>query len=144
MLHITLVNIVMVALAVIIHYEFLFRISSKLPELKIIHRYRMVIGVYLALCAHALEVWIFAFAYYFMHHADGWGYLEGNFTGALMDCVYFSFAVYTTLGFGDIQAHGPLRFLTGFEALTGLVLIAWTASYLYFELQRPWKPEDAK
>ena len=30
-----------------------------------------------------------------------------------MDCVYFSFTAYTTLGFGDIVPHGDLRFLAG-------------------------------
>ena len=144
MLKITFVNMIVVALAVQIHYQFLFRISSQLPKLKLVHRHRMVIGVCLSLVAHAIEVWLFAFVYYFLHHADGWGYLDGNFSGTLRDCVYFSFAVYTTLGFGDIQANGLMRFVTGFEALTGLVLIAWTASYLYFELQRPWGASDSE
>jgi hypothetical protein len=28
--------------------------------------------------------------------------------------------------------------LTGLESLTGLVLITWTASFLYYEMQRYW------
>jgi hypothetical protein len=39
---------------------------------------------------------------------------------------------------GDIQPHGDLRFLTGIESLTGLVLITWTASFLFVEMQRFW------
>ena len=31
-----------------------------------------------------------------------------------------------------------LRFLSGLEALAGLVLITWTASFLYYEMQRYW------
>jgi hypothetical protein len=31
-----------------------------------------------------------------------------------------------------------LRFLVGLESLTGLVLITWSASFLFFELQRHW------
>jgi hypothetical protein len=73
-----------------------------------------------------------------MHNADGWGNFDGNFGGSLYDCVYFSFTTYTTLGFGDIQPHGELRFLAGLEALTGLVLITWTASFLYLEMTRYW------
>jgi hypothetical protein len=56
-----------------------------------------------------------------------------------MDCVYFSFTVFSTVGFGDIEPTGNLRFLTGIESLTGLVLITWSASFLYFEMQRHWK-----
>ena len=66
------------------------------------------------------------------------GSLIGNFNGTLLDCVYFSFTTFTTLGFGDIEPNGRLRFLTGIESLTGLVLITWTASFLYFEMQRYW------
>jgi len=73
-----------------------------------------------------------------MHRAEAWGHLEGNFTGSLMDCVYFSFTTFTTLGFGDITPLGDLRYLVGIESLTGLVLITWTASFLFFEMQRFW------
>lgn len=92
----------------------------------------------MSLLAHTIEIWIFAIAYYLMNESETWGNLQGNFDGALMDCVYFSFATYTTLGFGDIEPFGYLRFLTGIEALTGLVLITWTASFLYIEMQRYW------
>jgi hypothetical protein len=47
---------------------------------------------------------------------------------------------YTTLGFGDIVPVGPVRFLTSVEALTGFVLITWSASFTYLEMNRFWKP----
>ena len=67
------------------------------------------------------------------------GSLEGLVTGSWSDSVYFSFINYTSLGFGDIIPVGHIRFLAGIEALTGLVLIAWTASFLFFEIQKSWK-----
>ena len=138
MLSVFIANSAIVALAVILHYEFLYRLTTLMPTMHMKHRFRIVLGVFTALIAHAIEVWIFAFAYYFMHKAEGWGYFDGNFDGSLMDCVYFSFTTFTTLGFGDIAPHGDLRFLTGIESLTGLVLITWTASFLYLEMQRYW------
>ena len=81
---------------------------------------------------------MFALAYHFMYWADGWGTFEGNFSGSIFDCAYFSFTTFTTLGFGDIVPIGNLRYLTGIESLTGLVLITWTASFLYFEMRRNW------
>ena len=138
MIGVVLMNSAVVALAVIIHYEFLFQLSSRLPKLQMPHRFRVVLGVFGAMVAHAVEIWLFAFCYYFMHHAEGWGHLEGNFNGSLMDCSYFSFTTFTTLGFGDISPIGDLRHLTGIESLTGLVLITWTASFLYYEMQRDW------
>ena len=138
MLSVSIVNICVVALAVTIHYEVLYRISLVIPELKIHHRFRIVIGVLAALFAHVLEVWAFAAAYYYMHNTEGWGTLVGNFDESFLDCVYFSFSVYTTLGIGDITPLGNLRYLTGIESLTGLLLITWSASFLYIELQRSW------
>lgn len=138
MLTVFITNIIVIAIVVTIHYEFLYRFTILMPELKIRHRFRILLGVIAALTAHAVEVWIFAFSYYYMHKSDGWGYFQGNFEGSLMDCVYFSFTTYTTLGTGDIEPIGDLRYLTGLESLTGLVLITWSASFLYLEMTRYW------
>tara|TARA_R110002126_G_scaffold8953_10_gene41171 strand:+ start:1036 stop:1461 length:426 start_codon:yes stop_codon:yes gene_type:complete len=138
MIAVWLINSLVVAIVVIIHYEFLYRLTQHLSTLQMKHRYRIVVGVFGALVAHAIEIWVFALAYFLMHNADGWGELSGNFDGSLMDCVYFSFTVYSTVGFGDIAPLGELRYLTGIESLTGLVLITWTASFLFFEMQRNW------
>ncbi len=121
-----------------IHYEFLYRITLWIPKMTIKHRLRIVIGVFGALVAHAIEVWVFAIAYYLMNKTEGWGALEGRFDGSLLDCAYFSFTVFSTVGFGDIEPLGNIRYLTGIESLTGLVLITWSASFLYFEMQRHW------
>jgi hypothetical protein len=133
-----IVNLLVIGLVVVIHYEFLHQITLVMPKLKIRHRFRIVLGVFVALTAHAAEVWIFAISFFLMHRAEGWGHLEGNFEGTLLDCVYFSFTSYTTLGTGDIVPFGDLRFLTALESLTGLVLITWTASFLYLEMTRYW------
>ena len=138
MIYVFILNSFVVALAVIIHYEFLHRMSLFIPTMRVKHRLRILFGVFAALIAHTIEIWVFAFAFYFMHHAGGWGHLEGNFDGSLFDCAYLSFTTFTTLGIGDIQPIGDLRYLTGIEALTGLVLITWTASFLYYEMQRYW------
>ncbi|PCJ48806.1 MAG: ion transporter [Gammaproteobacteria bacterium] len=139
MLLIILVNCLVVALVVIIHYEALLLLSDMIPKLTISHRLRLVLGVLGALLAHTIEVWVFAIVYYYMNGVEKWGYLHGSFDNSLLDCVYYSFTTYTTLGFGDIEPIGAIRYLTGVEALTGLVLITWSASFLFIEMQRYWK-----
>ena len=138
MVTIFLVVSAIVAVAVVVHYEILFQLTVLMPKLKMRHRFRIVLGVLGALVAHVIEIWLFALAYYAMHHSDDWGYLEGAFSGSLRDCVYFSFTTFTTLGFGDIAPIGDIRYLTGTESLTGLVLITWTASFLYVEMRKFW------
>ena len=60
----------------------------------------------------------------------------------LLDFVYFSATVYTTLGFGDLVPTGAVRFLAGTEAVTGFLLISWSASFTFLEMQRFWKQEE--
>lgn len=134
-----LLDIAMVAAVVVIHYESLFQLSKLLPILNIRHRYHIVVGVIGALLAHVVEVSLFALAYFKLNDRPGWGLLRGEeFSGTFADCLYFSFTTFTTLGFGDIEPSGSLRFLTGVESLTGLMLITWSASFLYLQMQNYW------
>ena len=91
-----------------------------------------------ALTAHILEIIIFAAGYFLLIRYGAAGTFLGNFSQDFGDCIYYSFVTYTTLGFGDLTPTGPLRFLTGMEALTGLVLITWTASFLFIQMQQYW------
>lgn len=35
--------------------------------------------------------------------------------------------------------QGAIRFLAGTEALTGFILITWSASFLYLEMEQYWR-----
>jgi hypothetical protein len=131
-------NGVVIGIAVLVHYEALYRLSLLLPRLRIPPRFRVLVGVAGAFMAHVAEVWVFAVGYYLMLKWDTGSRLGGNFDGSLLDCSYFSFTNYTSLGFGDIEPFGHVRFLSGLEGLTGLILIAWTASFMYIEMQKFW------
>lgn len=133
------INSVLIASAVLIHYEMLRWISLLIPRLNIRPRLRVLLGVFGALTAHVTQIWMFGIAYYWLAAYGKLGDLIGNTGDSLMDSVYFSFTTYTSLGFGDIEPIGDLRFLAGLEALTGLVLIAWTASFMFLEMSKYWK-----
>ena len=140
-----IINSALVAIAIMIHYEMLYRLSRLMPTLVIKHRYRLVVGIFGALMAHITEIWMFAFGYLFVIKFTSLGSLiafdSREPIEGIMNCIYYSFVTYTTLGFGDVIPTGSLRFLTGLEALTGLVLITWTASFMYFEMQKYWDDE---
>ena len=138
-MQIFIINGLLITSVVLIHYEVLRQLSLMMPNLPIRPRLRVLVGVFGTLCAHVVEIWIFGFAYYYLHHHDKFGSLVGNFTGSLMDSVYFSFACYTTLGFGDIEPNGDIRFLAGLEGLVGLLLITWSASFMFIEMTRYWR-----
>jgi len=134
----SVLNLLAAAVVVIIHYEALSRIPAIINLLPVKPRLRILFAVFASLVAHIVEIWIFALVYYFQHHADNQASLEGTFDGSLIDAAYFSITTYTTVGFGDIQPIGDLRFLAGIESLVGLLLITWTASFIFIEMQRHW------
>lgn len=132
------INTVIVLATVMIHYETLYLLAKKLPALHVIHRYRVLLAVMVIMLAHIAEIWLFAIGYFIMIHTGEFGTLSGNIDLSLLDCSYFSFTTFTTLGYGDIEPSGYLRFLTGLESLTGLVMITWSASFVFLEMQKYW------
>ena len=129
-----LLTLLLTASAVGIHHSALGYLSRRVPA--VLPKRRILIAAVIgALIAHILEIVLFGFGYYLAQALElgDLGHFAGGKTAGLRDCVYFSFVTYTTLGYGDIFPRGALRFLAGVEAITGLVLITWTASFLFRE-----------
>ena len=131
-----LINSLLITIAVTIHYEVLRLLSVTIPKLQIKHRLRVIVGVFGTICAHVIEIWMFGLAFYLLTQYGDFGSLGGNFDGSLIDSVYFSFTNYTTVGYGDIEPFGALRFLAGVESLTGLSLITWSATFMFIEMSK--------
>jgi hypothetical protein len=134
-------NTLLALIAILLHYEVLFRLDKNLP--KIVHiapRFKVLLGVGVIFLAHVIEIWIFAVGYFMTLQFPVMGSLMGQVSGhgVLLDCAYLSFITFTTLGYGEIVAEGYLRYLMGVEALTGLILITWSASFLFIEMQKYW------
>lgn len=132
------INGALISLAVLIHYEMLRLLSTIIPRWNLPHRWKVMVALFGTLTAHVMEIWMFAMAYFALIENGNFGSLEGLYTHSLMDCVYFSFISYTTMGFGDIHPVGLLRFLSGLEGLTGIVLITWSASFMFIEMEKFW------
>lgn len=129
-----------VVVSTYLHYEVLSHLNDYLPRNSWIPRRAKVLGAVLgALMSHALQVAIFAGAYFLMVERLGLGSFGGQFHDHFTNFWHFSIETYTSLGMGDIFPLGPLRMLAGVEALTGLLMISWTASFTYLEMARYWK-----
>ncbi|MCA8983163.1 MAG: potassium channel family protein [Planctomycetaceae bacterium] len=135
-----LITCLLVLLAVSVHYFALVMLTWMLD--KTIMRRWIAVSVLGALLAHVVEVSLFALGYAFFHMHESYGRLEGELRYLAEDFWYFSFVAYTSLGFGDITPRGALRFFTAVETLTGLVLIAWTASFIFMHMEKDWRKRD--
>jgi len=129
---------VLVLAVVLIHYEVLRYTSRLLPRLTIPPRPRILVVIVAAFFAHTLEVWLYALAYYFFVHHFDMGSLGGVTQHRFIDYLYFSTSTYTSLGYGDIYPLGGLRFMAGIEAVAGLMMIGWSASFTYLAMEKFW------
>lgn len=136
-LFVALVTLVVMVLAVLLHHEVLNTLYHRLPALGERTRLRMLLLLLTTMTVHTVEIWLFGGAYWFLL-GQGMGRLTTNTEPDLFDLLYFSASTYTTAGYGDVVVEGPVRILAGTEALMGLVLITWSASFTYSELRRSW------
>ncbi len=129
-----------VGAAVLVHYEGLTLLSRILGRRHESHRRRKVLyGIFGVLALHVAEIWIFGAAVWGLLHLENTGSIAGAHPLGLLDAVYMSAVTFTTVGFGDLAPVGPIRFLAGTLALTGFVLITWSASFTYLEMTRDWR-----
>jgi hypothetical protein len=135
---VVLVTLLLAALVIFLHYEALRGCIHLLPKLAHRRRQRVVLLILIILATHAAEITLFALGYRFLLGFEGLGELAGATAARFSDYMYFSSVVYTTVGFGDIVPHGPIRFMVGTEALMGLVMITWSATFTFLEMQRDW------
>lgn len=132
-----------VIVAVFLHYEGLRAFTVWLKRTAIRPRLRIVLLIYGLLLLHSIEIWIFGAGYWWLAQDPGFGALTGQTElNQIVDYVYFSATVYSTLGFGDLIPEGPTRFLAGIESVTGLLMITWSASFTYLEMIRYWRDEN--
>ncbi|MXZ72213.1 MAG: two pore domain potassium channel family protein [Acidobacteria bacterium] len=125
-----------------LHYEALVFISFFVRKVWKSRRVGVALAVTLALGAHITEVGVYSVAWYLLIDAGAVELAHFDmevFEPTLLDIFYFSGTVYSSLGFGDIVPVRGGHVLAVTESVTGLVLIAWTASYTFFEMQTHWR-----
>jgi hypothetical protein len=132
----------LLVLTTIIHYEVLGALTTVLTRLKIRARAKLLLVIFAAFFAHFAEILLYTFAYYVLAHYLGAGMLGDTSHFSFLTCLYFSGETYTSLGYGDVVPHESLRMLAGLEALNGLLLIGWSASYTYIAMERFWNDES--
>ena len=132
-----------VSLSVMIHYDGLLFVSRNLQRLGGTRHIKVLYGIVSMLGMHVAEIWIFGVTLWLLLKWPACGHILTTTltTGGLglLDAVYFSAMTYSTVGFGDVLPIGPIRLLAGTEGLIDLLLIGWSASFSYLEMERFWQ-----
>ena len=130
--------------SVAVHLEAVFRLRSLAASGRWTRRQKLHMGFWAFLLAHLVEILLFAAAFLVIDRAGSGGFSGLPDEPALGDYLYFSVISYTTIGFGDILPLGYARTLTAICALTGLILIAITATYIVVHMNRLFAAESAE
>ncbi len=142
-LFVAVVTAAIVLFSAYVHYEGLRLITDRLPaSANSNNRRRVLMSILLLLALHVVQIWIFGLAYLWLLGHEGYGTLQGLSRATLIDSIYFSAMVYTTIGFGDLYPTGAIRLMAGMEGITGLTMITWSASYTFIEMGRDWNNHD--
>jgi hypothetical protein len=122
----------------LIHYEVLRALTVGLPAIAVPPRTKLIAVIFGAFFAHVAEIILYALTIYVLARYLSLGSLGDAHRFSMSVVMYFSAETYTSLGYGDVIPSGDLRMLAGAEALNGLLLIGWSASYTYIAMERFW------
>jgi len=128
----------------LVHYEVLRALTVSLPAITVPPRTKLIVVIIGAFFAHVAEIVLYALTIYIIARYMGLGTLGDASRFSLSASMYFSAETYTSLGYGDVIPSGDLRMLAGAEALNGLLLIGWSASYTYIAMERFWRDDDGE
>lgn len=135
--------VALLAATLFVNYEILRWTWNRLPGMTMHPHSRALMVVGAIFVSHCIGIWLYAGMYHALESLPSIGML---FTAPgvpihdtpLLTALYFSAATYSSLGFGDVVPTGYLRLLAGSEALVGLCMIGWSASFIYLVMKEFW------
>lgn len=134
-----LVTLAVTGLVVLVHYEGL-RLLARITAGRTLRRHRSALLAIMAalLALHVLEIVCYGLAYWWMQVLPDAGFVRGQPKMSLFDGIYLSAMAYSTASFGELSPLGALRVTVGMEAIAGLMMIAWSASFTYMAMTTLW------
>lgn len=124
-----------VLLCTAFHYEAISRLDTFARQ-RNWSNHAVLVSVLIALMViHGLEISLFACAYGAAEQL-GIGGLRSD--EALSAAEYFVFAAetYSSLGSTDVTPAGEIRLMSSLSSLVGILLLAWSASFLFSLVER--------
>ena len=128
----------LVAATFAFHYRVLLWLGSNTQKFNLERQSQVLVIVIVLFLAHIVEIGFYAMVYNWSVSSLEIGVFKGAPVGSAMNYLYYSGVIYTTLGLGDIQPIGHIRFITAMEALNGFFLITWSASFTFLAMGRLW------
>ncbi len=132
----------LVAVTFTFHYRVLLWLGLNTPKMNLPTQTQVLVIIVVLFLTHIVEIGFYAITYSWSVSSLKLGMFQGAPVGDAMSYLYYSGVIYTTLGLGDIQPEGHIRFITAMEALNGFLLITWSASFTFLAMGRLWPWDD--
>lgn len=134
----SLISVILAFCTTLLFYEILCIVMRAITQSYLSPRLLLMILALGIFIAHTLSIVIYGFAYWILVKFLNYPPLEGVDTQLIGSYLYYSATTYSSLGVGDIFARGSFRLITSIEVINGLTLIAWSATFTYFAVQKMW------
>jgi hypothetical protein len=128
----------LVAICFVFHFSVLLWLSKVTPLMTVKTTTQVLVIVLCLFVAHLVEIGLYAAVYAGSVNWLALGEFQGDTVADAMSYLYYSGVIYTTLGLGDIEPAGHIRFITATQALNGFLLITWSASFTFLAMGRLW------
>lgn len=124
-----------VMLTTAFHYEALLYLNRFAAPTGKISRRRAPAILLALVTAHIVEIGLYAVVYALAAGPLGLGSFSGEKTMAATDYFYYAAETYSSLGYGDIFPLGEIRLIASIGPLNGILLLAWSGSFLFGVVQ---------
>ncbi len=129
----------LVAASVLLHYEGLYRMARRFRAGHTASgRRQVLLMIFGVLVLHMVEIALFGGGWWGLLQMPDAGHVIGAIPLRWHDALFLSALAFTSLGFDVLAPVGAIRILAGAEALSGFVLITWSASFAFLQMQRHW------
>ncbi len=129
-----LLSVFVVAVCTMVHFATLKQVSNLIVGRENDRGKNLALSVGAITTAHVVEAFLYTLAFLWAVRGLNIGDLTAAGTGpkdiSVMDYYYFSLVNFTTLGRGDLNPQGHLRFITGIEAFHGFLMITASGSFV--------------
>lgn len=124
------IGVVAILVTTTLHYEAIVFLDSRLRNHRGMMRRSVPLAVAIMICAHLTEIGIYAIVFAAGAGPLALGHIVGPHMG-VTEYFYFAAEAYTSFGYGDIIPTSGLRVIASITPLNGLLLLAWSGSFLY-------------
>jgi hypothetical protein len=125
-----IIGVLAIFITTTLHYEAILFLDSRLRNHQGRMRRSVPMVVATMVCAHLVEIGIYALVFAAGAGPLALGRVVGPHMGAT-EYFYFAAEAYTSFGYGDIIPTSGLRVIASMTPLNGLLLLAWSGSFLY-------------